>query len=85
MESKTLYRCGLVWLIFALFLVDGGQFIRADEKKAEAGEDDATIVPSGQIATAEGAVPNWFKPDAKYSADAEMLFVQTDMPCSKRI
>lgn len=80
-DAKTLYRCGLVWLVCAVFLFDGSSFVRAQE--AAPGNDEqvgmekmaAEVEESNQ--GGEYAVPIWFETQTEFSDENRMLFVRT--------
>ena len=80
-DSVTLIRCALVWFVCALFLLDGGRFVRAQESapSSDHKSNDSEEAEDGSQAARpdQYAAPSWYDPDGKFTDENRMLFVRT--------
>ena len=80
-DTLTLFRCGLVWLVCAVFLFDGSRFVRAQESDPVA--SDEKKIGDEEIAAAKAQdsnqydPPTWFDRESEFTDENRMLFVRT--------
>ena len=82
MDKTTFFRCGIVWFVCALFLYDGGKFVRAQEQPAPnkvdvADDSSKETEKNGDTKRKKYSIPDWFDTSSNFTDANRMLFVKT--------